>query len=197
MGTFTDPSILSADNLDGIVETIVRPTLKGCVKEGFPFLGILFVGLMMTTAGPKVLEYNIRFGDPETQAILVRLETELIDICEAMLNGRLSDLEIKWRRGSSACVVLASEGYPGKAKAGVPITGLQCLDVEIFHAGTKKDEAGNVITAGGRVLGVTAVGDNLKSALASAYGAIEKINWPGMQYRRDIGKTSSSGTSTP
>lgn len=198
MGTITDASLLTDEQLDLIVETVIKPTLHGCETEGMPFRGILFLGLMMTADGPKVLEYNIRFGDPETQAILVRLETDLVDICEAMLNGSLSSLEIKWKAGSSACVVLASEGYPAKPRTGDMISGLDeaasLSNVEVFHAGTVfgEDEMKDVqtpsfYTAGGRVLGVTAVGNDLDSALSTAYSGVEKVSWPGMQYRRDIG----------
>ncbi len=158
--------------------------------EGFPFRGILFLGLMMTTGGAKVLEYNVRFGDPETQAILVRLKTDLIEICEAMLFGSISKIKIQWQAGSSACVVLASKGYPQKAETGDIIIGLneKFEDVNIFHAGTAKDADGNFITNGGRVLGITANGDNLDKAIEKAYRAVGKISWNGMQYRWDIGK---------
>ena len=192
MGTVTDSSLLSEEQIHEIVETIVRPTLHGCIREEFPFRGILFVGLMMTTTGPKVLEYNVRFGDPETQSILVRLETELVDICEAMLSGSLDKLDIKWRPGSSATVVLAADGYPQSPRKGDVIAGIvnasKLPDVKIFHAGTAHGADGNFKTAGGRVLGVTAVGDDLSTALSKAYAAAEIISWDGMQYRRDIGK---------
>jgi phosphoribosylamine---glycine ligase len=189
MGTITDASLLTAEQLQEITDNIIRPTLHGCIREGFRYRGILFLGLMMTAAGPMLLEYNVRFGDPETQAVLVRLETDFVEICEAMLNGTLKDLDIKWRPGSSACVVLASEGYPGKPRTGDPIHGLSDLgDVEVFHAGTALDGSGKFVTAGGRVLGVTAAGDGLSSALATAYASVDKISWPGMQFRKDIGK---------
>lgn len=188
MGTITDASLLTSDQLQDITDTIIRPTLHGCIREGFRFRGILFLGLMMTADGPKLLEYNVRFGDPETQAILVRLETDLVDICEAMLSGTLADLKIDWRPGSSACVVLASEGYPSSPRTGDIIQGLPVAaaipNVEIFHAGTQSEP---YITAGGRVLGVTATGDNRASALFTAYSSVEKISWQGMQFRRDIG----------
>lgn len=191
MGTITDDQMLTAAELDEITQTIIRPTLAGCEAEGFPFTGILFLGLMMTGDGPKLLEYNVRFGDPETQAILVRLETYLVDICEAMLEHRLSEMPIRWRSGSSACVVLASEGYPAKPRTGDRIEGLDdatATDITIFHAGTKFAETNDTfLTAGGRVLGVTAVADTLETSLAWAYTSVEKISWPGIQYRRDIG----------
>lgn len=194
MGTFTDASLLSDDQTAEIVETIIRPTLHGCVREGFRFRGILFLGLMMTATGPKLLEYNVRFGDPETQAILVRLETDLVDICEAMLAGTLNSVDIKWRPGNSACIVLASAGYPGKPQTGDVINGLDQAailpNVEVFHAGTSLS-TGEITTAGGRVLGVTATGDDLQRTLSEAYSAAGKITWPGLQYRRDIGSTES------
>ncbi|MBA3352452.1 MAG: hypothetical protein H0U23_08535, partial [Blastocatellia bacterium] len=232
MGTITDAGLLSPEQTQGIIKDIIEPTLAGCVEEGFPFRGILFLGLMMTgesaspvvrgdaeqqtfiTATPKLLEYNVRFGDPETQAILVRLESDLVDICEAMLDGKLAGTQIKWREGNSACVVLAAEGYPKKPRTGDLIAGLskeaELGTAMIFHAGTvEKDDGGRMkddsgrssqsdpsliphpssfVTAGGRVLGVTATGETLDEALCTAYSAVEQISWDGMQYRRDIGK---------
>ena len=195
MGTVTDSSLLSADQVTEIEEKFVRPTLHGCVKEDMSFRGILFLGLMMTASGPKLLEYNIRFGDPEAQAILVRLDTDLVDICAAMLaigGASLRTTDIKWRPGSSSCVVLASEGYPQKPRTGDIISGLDeaaaAPNVEVFHAGTSFTADGKFVTAGGRVLGVTATGDDLSAALESAYAGAGKISWPGMQYRKDIGK---------
>lgn len=199
MGTITDSSLLSAEDLQTVIDTIIRPTLHGCVREGFRFRGILFLGLMMTAAGPRLLEYNVRFGDPETQAILVRLESDLIDICEAMLAGDESASqtfrEIKWKSGSSACVVLAAANYPAKPKTGDAIRGLEKAasvpDAEIFHAGTALSGppvGGELVTAGGRVLGVTATGDDLASTLDKAYKAVAEISFDGMQFRRDIGK---------
>ncbi len=192
MGTFTTTGLLSDSDLQNITDAIVRPTLRGCVREGWRFRGVLFLGLMMTSEGPKVLEYNVRFGDPEAQAILVRLETDLVDICEALLRGTVLQTSIAWRPGASACIVLASNGYPGKPTVGDKIVGLEDAaaipGVEIFHAGTAIAGDGSTVTAGGRVLGVTAVGSELESALSEAYSAVGKISWPGMQYRRDIGK---------
>ena len=198
MGAFTDDTLLTQDQLDQIVREIIKPTLKGCRSEGFPFRGILFLGLMMTKDGPRVLEYNVRFGDPETQAILVRLNTDLVDICEAMLNGKLDRTKIDWLPGSSACVVLVAEGYPARPRTGDVIHGLteaaEIPNVQIFHAGTRVNTAGTtdsgeLITSGGRVLGVTATGENLESALSTAYSAVDIIRWEGMQCRRDIGRS--------
>ena len=193
MGTITDAGLLPGDEIEDIKESIIDPTLKGCFDEGFRFRGILFLGLMMTENGPKLLEYNVRFGDPETQAILVRLETDLVDICEAMIDGKLSSLDVEWQQGSSACIILASEGYPASPRKGDLISGLnEAADVPkvtIFHAGTSSITDGEYYTAGGRVLGVTALGETLDEALATAYSAVAKISWNGMQYRRDIGRT--------
>ncbi len=192
MGTFTDDELLSDEKHEQVVNEIVEPTLMGCISEGFPFRGILFLGLMMTAAGPKLLEYNVRFGDPETQSILARLETDLADICTSMLNGQLESQEIRWKPGSSATVVLASEGYPDKPRTGDPILGLENAairpNVSILHAGTSRNDRGEIVTSGGRVIGVTATGPDRESALSTAYEAVADISWPGMQFRRDIGR---------
>ena len=192
MGTVSDDALLSEAELSDIVERIVKPTLHACKREDIHFRGVLFFGLMLTAKGPMVVEYNVRFGDPETQSILVRLETDLVDICEAMLTETLDKLDIKWTKGSSACVILAADGYPAKPRTGDVINGLaeaaKVPNVAVFHAGTARDAAGNYITSGGRVLGVTAVGANLNGALLSAYEAVSKITWPGMQFRKDIGR---------
>jgi phosphoribosylamine--glycine ligase len=192
MGTISDRSLLTLEQTEKIVEDVIKPTLEGCRAEGFPFCGILFLGLMMTDDGAKVLEYNARFGDPETQSILVLLETDLVEICEAMISRKLNKIEIKWQKASAACVVLASKGYPAKALTGDVIHGLEEANEQentvVFHAGTAKNENGEFITSGGRVLGVTASAETLDEALKRAYLAVDKINWKGMQFRRDIGK---------
>jgi len=191
MGSITGGSVLDDAMRDNIVREIVEPTLLGARDEGFPFRGILFIGLMMTANGPRVLEYNVRFGDPETQAILVRLQTDLAQIFEAITEQRLGELEIDWSGDSSACVVLASRGYPGTPETGTKIAGLDLAkrheSVAVFHAATERGEQGEWLTSGGRVLGITATGNNLDLALTRCYGAIADINWDGMQYRRDIG----------
>jgi phosphoribosylamine--glycine ligase len=199
MGTVTGASLLTPEQTETIVETILRPTIHGCIRDGFPFRGVLFLGLMMTSSGPQVLEYNVRFGDPETQAILVRLNTDIVEICEALLAGRLNEIDLQWQPGSSACVILAAEGYPARPRTGDPINGLenaaQTPNVEIFHSGTAfaaqatNANAPGYLTAGGRVLGVTSAAADLSTALSSAYAAVGKISWPGMQYRKDIGKS--------
>lgn len=196
MGAITDPSILDKETLERIVREVVEPTLKGAAQEGFPFRGILFIGLMLTADGPKVLEYNVRFGDPETQAILVRLESDLSRIFQAIIDGSLREINVEWSPQSSACVVLASAGYPGPYKTGATINGLELFatnnDLKIFHAGTSKSEGGNLVTSGGRVLGITATDTTLEQALANCYRTIDKIDWEGMQYRRDIGQFNES-----
>jgi phosphoribosylamine--glycine ligase len=194
MGSITDESLIDPTTLDRVIREIVEPSLEGSRDEGFPFRGILFIGLMLTPDGPRVLEYNVRFGDPETQSILVRLKTDLTQICEAITEVRLGEIDIEWTPGSSACVVLASRGYPAKAETGSIIHGLdraaQHDHVAIFHAATSRSN-GDLVTAGGRVLGVTAIGGNLDVALERCYGAIHEIDWEGMQYRRDIGRSST------
>lgn len=194
MGAVTDGSILESTSLKRVVREMVEPTLAGACAEGFPFRGVLFLGVMLTADGPKLLEYNVRFGDPETQAILVRLKTDLLGIFEAIRTGKLSDIKIEWANESSACVVLASKGYPGPYPTGLRIEGLESIksldNVNVFHAGTSRAEDGGFLTAGGRVLGVTAVARDLTESLGRCYDAAEKINWDGVQYRRDIGKFS-------
>jgi len=166
--------------------------------EETPFTGVLYCGLMMTARGPQVLEFNARFGDPETQAILVRLESDLVDALEACIDGRLADTMLRWTPGASACVVASSGGYPGSYKTGFPITGLGAAarvpGVEVFHAGTAR-MGGQLLTAGGRVLGVTVAAGSLQEALARAYQAMAEISFEGMYYRRDIGHRALKGGS--
>ena len=190
MGTITDATVLEKSIQDRVIREIVEPTLAGAREEGFAFKGILFLGLMLTPDGPKLLEYNVRFGDPETQAILVCLKTDLLSIFDSMYSGTLGSLDVSWSEGSSACVVAASKGYPGKYETGAVIEGLEQVgedSVQIFHAGTSKDADGRFIATGGRVLGITASAERLTDALALCYQALGKIYWPGMQFRRDIG----------
>jgi len=192
MGAITDPSVLDDDTLQRIVGEVIEPTLNGAIVEGFPFRGVLFVGLMLTAEGPQVLEYNVRFGDPETQAILIRLTSGLLEIFEAMVEGKLRNVDVEWSNKSSACVVLASGGYPGAYETGREIHGLDRIDIDdtlqVFHAGTSRSVNGGYLTAGGRVLTVTAADETLQMALGRCYQTIQKIDWPGMQYRRDIGR---------
>jgi phosphoribosylamine--glycine ligase len=195
MGSITDNAIVDSATLDRVVREIVEPTLQGCRDEGFPFRGILFIGLMLTADGPRVLEYNVRFGDPETQSILVRLKTNLETVFTAIAERSLDEVPVEWSLDASACVVLASRGYPAKAETGSVIHGIeraaQHERVSIFHAATSRSN-GEWLTSGGRVLGVTATGENLDAALKRCYGAVAEIRWEGMQYRRDIGRTAKA-----
>ena len=191
MGSITDASVLQPDLLARVVKEIIEPTLAGAAQEGFAFKGILFLGLMLTEDGPKLLEYNVRFGDPETQAILVRLKTDLYSILDEMHTGTLGRLKVEWTGGASACVVAANRGYPGKYESGAEIDGLETLSddrVQVFHAGTSRGPNGKFIATGGRVLGVTAAAADLPAALDFCYDSLAQIHWPGMQFRRDIGR---------
>jgi phosphoribosylamine--glycine ligase len=197
MGSITDASVLDRATLDRVVREIVEPTLQGALDEGFPFRGVLFIGLMLTADGPRVLEYNVRFGDPETQAILVRLKSDLAEVFEAISETRLGQLEVNWSDDSSACVVLAARGYPAKPETGASIEGLdraaQRDSAVVFHAATSRGANGEWLTAGGRVLSVTAAGQTLGVALSRCYQAARDIHWDGMHYRRDIGQRTVSG----
>jgi len=193
MGSITDASVLDPATLERVVREIVEPTLAGAREEGFAFKGVLFLGLMLTAEGPKLLEYNVRFGDPETQAILIRLKTDLSAVFQAMHNGTLGQLELEWADGASACVVAANRGYPGKYESGAEIEGLDRVDparVQVFHAGTSLTPNGKFIASGGRVLGLTAAAENLSAALELCYGALREIHWRGMQFRTDIGRSA-------
>jgi phosphoribosylamine--glycine ligase len=191
MGAVTAPGVLDEETLARAVREVVGPTLEGARADGLDFRGVLFVGLMLTAEGPRVLEYNVRFGDPETQAILVRLRSDLSEIFDAVARGGLGGLDVEWSREASACVVLAARGYPERPETGARISGLEeaasVEGVELFHAGTSRDAEGSLVTAGGRVLGVTATGPTLDRALSRCYDSASRINWDGMHYRRDIG----------
>jgi phosphoribosylamine--glycine ligase len=190
MGVYSTDAMLSPELRDWIMHHIVQRTLDGMRAEDAPFVGVLYCGLMMTARGPMVLEFNARFGDPETQAILMRLDSDLLEAMEAAVEGRLSDTELRWKPGASACVIASSAGYPGHYKKGLPITGLQRAalihDVEVFHSGTAEKD-GRIVTAGGRVLGATAFAPDLEWALAKAYEALGMIHFDGIYYRHDIG----------
>ncbi len=173
-----------------MISTIVEPTLQGLANDGIPYQGFLYIGLMLTKDGPKVLEFNCRLGDPEAQAIVARMDFDLAEILADVAAKRLDPAKLRWKKGASVCVVLASGGYPGKFETGKRIEGLTVNNnnsgVEVFQAGTKK-EHDSIVTSGGRVLGVTAAGDSLRAALKLAYQAVEKIHFDGMHYRQDIG----------
>jgi phosphoribosylamine--glycine ligase len=190
MGVYSTDKMLDPAMTEWILRHIAMPTIYGMASEDAPFSGVLYVGLMITARGPQVLEFNARFGDPETQAILLRLESDLVDALEACVDGRLAETELRWIPGASASVVACSAGYPGSYKTGIPITGLdkaaKVPGVEIFHSGSVLKD-GQLLTAGGRVLGVTAAGRTLEQALASVYEAMALVHFDGMYYRRDIG----------
>jgi phosphoribosylamine--glycine ligase len=191
MGAFSPvPGLVKPRDEDDLVRRILVPTLSGLVHEGRPYVGLLYMGLMLTDAGPKVLEYNVRFGDPECQALMPRLRTDLVDICEAAIDGKLDQIELAWDPRVSVCVTLASGGYPGDYTSGLPITGLDGPAVQaatVFHAGTKQ-AGGQLVTAGGRVLSVVGLGADLDQARQVAYAACDGIRFDGKHCRRDIGK---------
>ena len=172
------------------MEKIFLPTVAALKAEGRPFKGVIYFGLMLTKDGPKVVEYNARFGDPETQPLLSMLDSDLMDIFEACVNGTLDQVEVKWKDGAACCIVLASGGYPVKYQSGYPISGLEEAgkSATVFHAGTKRQEDGTIVTAGGRVLGVTALGADLDEAISNAYAACAPISFQDMHMRKDIGK---------
>ena len=188
MGAYSTDALMDDAQRAWVMEHVALPVVRGMKAEGTPFAGILFIGLMMTADGPKVLEFNTRFGDPETQTLMMRLETDVTELIDAAIDGRVSELKLKWKPGAAACVVLASGGYPGKFKKGVAIRGLEGLPggVEVFHAGTELKD-GELVTSGGRVLGVTAADTDLRRALAKIYVATIQVEFDGMVYRRDIG----------
>lgn len=189
MGSYS-PSLLFDDAMKKrVMDEILLPTLRGFQEDGLKFKGVLFVGLMLTNEGPKVIEFNNRFGDPETQAVLVRLESDLMDIFEAVCDNKLAEIDIMWSEKRAVCVGLASGGYPGSYEKGKVITGLTDVepDVIVFHAGTKFD-GDDIVTNGGRVLGVTALGTTNDEARVKAFENVKKISFEGMHYRKDIGK---------
>ena len=192
MGTVSPNPYYTDALAEECMETIFKPTIEAMNKEGRPFKGCLYFGLMMTPNGPKVIEYNARFGDPEAQVVLPRLKTDLVDICEAVIDEKLSDLDIEWYDGAAACVVMASGGYPVSYKKGIEMFGMddkgQVDGAIVYHAGTKY-ENGKFYTNGGRVLGVTATAATLDEALEKAYAAVDKISFEGMHFRHDIGRT--------
>ena len=189
MGAYSPAPIVTEAMMDKIIREILVPVIDGMNRNGTPYKGVLYAGLMITSAGPRVLEFNVRFGDPETQPILMRLKSDLLEVCLAVCDGRLDDVTLKWDQRPAVCVVMASGGYPGNYEKGKKITGLeeagQLKDVVVFHAGTKSRD-GDILTNGGRVLGVTALGERIADAKARAYEAVEKIKFDGAYWRRDI-----------
>ena len=190
MGTFTPSRFYNEAIAHECMETIFKPTIEAMNQEGRKFKGVLFFGLMLTENGPKLLEYNARFGDPEAQVVLPLLKTDLLKILMAIIHEELDKVDIQWHEDAAVCVVMASGGYPETYEKGFEITGLDQFshqsDIMIFHAGTKK-EGGRILTNGGRVLGVTARGSDLDEARQKAYGAVNRIHFKNAHYRRDIG----------
>jgi phosphoribosylamine--glycine ligase len=196
MGTFS-PSPFYTPEVDAYCrEHIYQKTVDAMKAEGRPFTGVLYFGLMLTPNGPRVLEYNTRFGDPETQVVLPRMKTDIVDVMEACMNGTLDKIELEYEDNAAVCVVLASGGYPESYEKGKVITGLDAFDGKedyfCFHAGTKFDDKGNVVTSGGRVLGIVALGSDLKQARAKAYEATAWVSFDKMYKRNDIGKALDS-----
>jgi phosphoribosylamine--glycine ligase len=190
MGSFSTPGLIDDKTLTRINQEIIEPTLIGMSREGDPFRGILYAGLMLTDAGPRVIEYNVRFGDPETQVVLTRLESDLFEIFESIVEGKMGDQRVEWSQDSTVCVVMASRGYPADYEKGRRISGLDLANslegTVVFHAGTSRDSSGTYMTSGGRVLGVTSRGASLEEARSRAYEAVGKINFEGAHYRKDI-----------
>lgn len=189
MGAYSTPQILDEQMSQWLIQHVARPVVEGMKEEGIEYKGVLYCGLMMTAKGPMVLEFNCRFGDPETQPILMRLESDLVEAIEASIEGRVSPGDFKWSQDASACVVIASGGYPGSFIAGKKVSGLaeaaNAEGVKVFHAGTTRRD-NEIYTSGGRVFGVTAKAADLKTAVDRAYEAVSKIQFEGAHYRKDI-----------
>ncbi|MEA3493177.1 MAG: phosphoribosylamine--glycine ligase [Candidatus Margulisiibacteriota bacterium] len=191
MGAYSPASLVTDRLMEDVDINVLKPFVSGMQQEGISFKGVIYAGIMVTRDGPKVLEFNCRFGDPETQPILMRMKSDIVPVFEDAADGKLKNIEIEWDERASVCVVLASGGYPGKYEKGITISGLDKVDqldnAYVFHAGTKLS-SGKVVSSGGRVLGVTALGDNIKFAIQNAYRAVSMINFKGRYFRKDIGK---------
>jgi phosphoribosylamine--glycine ligase len=191
MGAHSPSGVLSGEAASGVVENVMRPTIAGMAAEGRPFIGVLYAGLMLTDDGPKVLEYNVRFGDPEAQPLFMRLEDDLLPVLASGAKGKFEVSRLHFRKAATSCIVLASAGYPGDPVKGEPITGIGAVreveGAEVFHAGTALKD-GKLVASGGRVLNVCGSGPHLQDALKLAYEAASKIQWPSKVLRRDIGR---------
>ena len=189
MGAYSPAPVYTEALSAEVNKTIIEPTIAAMAAEGTPFTGILYTGLMLTEKGPRVLEYNVRFGDPETQPIMVRMKSDIVELFQACVDGKLDEAALEWHDEAAVCVIMASGGYPASSEKGVPIYGLDDIAAEeaiVFHSGTAEKD-GEIVTNGGRVLGVTAKDATIKGAIDKAYAAVEKINFDHMQFRRDIG----------
>ncbi len=200
MGAYSPAPVVTPALVDRIVTEIMLPTIQGLKRRGIIYKGILYAGLMIRDTSVKVIEFNARFGDPECQPLMVRLESDLVEVIDATIDERLAGVSLTWNPDPAICVVLTAGGYPGHYETGHPIAGLDTLrqwrSGMVFHAGTAKSD-GQIVTKGGRVLGVTATGKDINAAIAAAYHAVAKISWPGMHYRRDIGQRAVGRLDTP
>ncbi len=200
MGCYAPASLVDSATVERVMEQVLQPAVDGLRAQGCRYVGVLYAGLMLEADRFRVLEFNCRFGDPETQVILPLLETDLVEIMEACIDGQLDQIRVQWRDQYAVCVVMASGGYPASYRKGLPIEGLEEAmaqkDTVVFHAGTRLED-GRVLTDGGRVLGVTAWADTLSDAMARAYKAVERIHWPGVMYRTDIGAKGLPGAEVP
>ncbi|HHY26556.1 MAG TPA: phosphoribosylamine--glycine ligase [Desulfitobacterium dehalogenans] len=189
MGTYSPPPFWNVEMEEEALRTIVHPTLKVMKDKGMPFQGVLFAGLMLTKNGPKTLEFNVRFGDPETQVVMARMESDLFEVLWACTEGQLKDLKLEWKKEKAICIVMAAPGYPMANKKGIPIALPEVFEQGevIFHAGTSLSQDGELQSSGGRVLGVTVLGDDLNQARQLGYALAERIDFPGAHYRKDIG----------
>lgn len=192
MGAYSPAPVITEDLSSRIYDEILVPTIRGMKAEGHPYEGILYAGLMITEEGPKVIEFNCRFGDPEAQAVIPRLATDFIKPILACCDGTLDKVKLRWSRNSCVCVVMASGGYPGTYTKGHAVSGLDKVErmenMIVFHAGTRQEEDGSIITSGGRVLGITALGPNIKDTIRIAYKGVRKVEFKDAYYRTDIGK---------
>lgn len=183
-------SVIDDKMLDRIQREVLVPTIDAMKRDGIEYSGVLYAGLMLTPGGPKVLEYNCRFGDPECQTLMTRLDTDLVDVCEAVALRKLDQIDMRWKPGAAVCIVMAAEGYPERPRGGAVITGLEEAEKaggKVFHAGTKRNDKGEIVSSGGRVLNIVGTGADAEAARAAAYKAAEKVRFPGAQWRRDIG----------
>jgi phosphoribosylamine--glycine ligase len=191
MGAYSPAPVVTSEVDSRIIKEVIEPTVAGMAADGRPYTGFLYAGLMIDAEGnPRVVEYNCRFGDPETQPIMMRLQSDLVELCEAALDGQLDSADVQWDPRASIGVVLAAGGYPDSYKKGDVISGLEALDgtdAKVFHAGTAFDADGNVVTSGGRVLCATALGNTVAEAQSKAYDMVKQISWHDMYYRTDIG----------
>jgi len=191
MGAYSPAPVFTPELKQEVLQRVMVPAVDGMRADGHPYKGVLYAGLMITPDGPKTLEFNARFGDPETQPLMMRMHSDIVPILEACADGALDMCSLEWKPESAVCVVMASEGYPGAYEKGRPIRGLDQASllpgVTVFHAGTKQ-QGDDIVTSGGRVLGVTALGGNVQMAIVKAYQAVGKIQWPGAHFRKDIGQ---------